>query len=314
MISIVILNYNSTKYTVDCINSILNSDYENYEIIVVDNASKNESYCQLIDFIDKLTFEKIVVVRNRINFGFALGNITGIEKAEGDYIFVLNNDTLVDRAALKTLSLFMEERLDISLCIPAQYNEDGTYHPSFNYLPSILNQWLGNGFCRLIDRVNYPDRKKLYEKPIRVQMGSGASMFFRKDDYYRAGGFDPNYFLYCEEEDICIRMRDKGMSIYFVPEAKITHFCGGSTKRNVDIEKEFYISLFYFLNKNYGFMSALSLKLRFFIKEILRALKKPSKDRFELLISLLKSPSLSKSLRHRQCNLEREVDLKNAKK
>lgn len=249
MISIVILNYNSTEYTINCINSIFNSSYDNYEVIVVDNGSNVEQYCKLSEFIIGFSNGKIFLERNDLNFGFALGNIIGLLRAKGKYLFVLNNDTLIEKDTLKILNTFMDDNDDVSLCIPSQYDEKGVYHPSFAYIPSVLNQWFGSGFCRFFDGENYPDRKKIYHEPLKVPMGSGASMFFRAKDYYDVGGLDPNYFLYCEEEDICIRMKKRGMKVFFVPEAKIIHFCGGSTKRNIEIEKEFYISLFYFFSK-----------------------------------------------------------------
>ncbi len=74
-------------------------------------------------------------------------------------------------------------------------------------------------------------------------------MFFRRSVFADAGGLDTNYFLYCEEEDICLRLKNRGHTIFYVPSAVISHLGGGSTERDINIEKEFYISLFYFLNK-----------------------------------------------------------------
>ena len=93
-ISIVILNYNSSKYTIDCIDSILSSSYQNYEIIVVDNNSNADERGVIIDYLKINNNDKIHFIENDNNFGFALGNIFGISAAKGEYIFVLNNDTL----------------------------------------------------------------------------------------------------------------------------------------------------------------------------------------------------------------------------
>lgn len=300
-LSIVILNFNSSKYTVNCIDSILDSTFTQYEIIVVDNNSKYEECDALVHYLNSLDRNNIHLERNNINFGFALGNIFGIAKAKGEYIFILNNDTLLDKDALTVLHTFMESHSDVSLSIPSQYDKDGIYHPSFAYLPSVANQWLGNGLCRMFKPSDYMERRKKYNMPLSIQMGSGASMFFRASDYLKIGGFDPNFFLYCEEEDICIRMRKEKMKIFFVPDAKITHYGGGSTNRNIDIEKEFYKSLFYFFDKNYSYLSAKLLKLRFLMKEIIKSCKNPS--RFKLLLSIIGKSSLSHSLRHKQKGL-----------
>ncbi|MGE6126432.1 glycosyltransferase family 2 protein [Aeromonas rivipollensis] len=301
-ISIVILNYNSSKYTMDCIDSILSSSYQNYEIIVVDNNSNADERGVIIDYLKINNNDKIHFIENDNNFGFALGNIFGISAAKGEYIFVLNNDTLVDEGALDILHSFMEDNPDVSLCIPSQYNKDGIYHPSFAYLPSVANQWFGNGLCRMLKPSEYMDRKMEYKTPFSIQMGSGASMFFRASDYFKIGGLDPNFFLYCEEEDICIRMKKEKMNIFFVPDAKIIHYGGGSTNRNLDIEIEFYRSLFYFFDKNYNFLSAKALKFRFLIKELIKSCKKPA--RFKLFLAIIMRSSLSHSLRHKQRGLK----------
>lgn len=297
-ISIVILNYNSSKYTMDCIDSILSSSCQNYEIIVVDNNSNADERGVIIDYLEITNNNKIHFIENDINFGFALGNISGISAAKGKYIFILNNDTLVDECALDILHSFMEDNPDVSLCIPSQYNKDGVYHPSF----AVANQWFGNGLCRMLRPSEYMDRRKEYKTPFSVQMGSGASMFFRTSDYFKVGGLDPNFFLYCEEEDICIRMKKEKMNIFFVPDAKIVHYGGGSTNRNLDIEIEFYRSLFYLFDKNYNFLSAKALKFRFLIKELIKSCKKPA--RFKLFLAIIRKSSLSHSLRHKQRGLK----------
>lgn len=297
-ISIIILNYNSSKYTIDCVGSILNSLFNKYEIILVDNNSRPDEFDLLVRYLNDIGNENIHLIKNNINFGFALGNIFGISRARGKYIFILNNDTLVDKEALGILYAFMEDHSEVSLCIPSQYDKEGIYHSSFAYLPSVANQWLGNGLCRIFNPSEYVDRRKIYEKPFCIQMGSGASMFFRSSDYLKIGGLDPNFFLYCEEEDICLRMRKEKMNIFFVPDAKIIHYGGGSTNRNIEIELEFYRSLFYFFEKNYNPISSTLLKLRFFIKEFIKLCKSPS--RFKIFFYIIKRSSLSHSLRHKQ--------------
>ncbi|MNT88675.1 Spore coat polysaccharide biosynthesis protein SpsA [compost metagenome] len=83
-----ILNYNSSKYTIDCIDSILSSSYQNYEIIVVDNNSNADERGVIIDYLEIKNNKKVHFIENDINFGFALGNISGISAAKGEYIFI----------------------------------------------------------------------------------------------------------------------------------------------------------------------------------------------------------------------------------
>lgn len=127
-------------------------------------------------------------------------------------------------------------------------------------------------------------------------MISGSAMFFRTKCFNKLGGLDTNFFLYCEEEDISIRAKKNGYDIYYVPAAELIHLCGASTERNETIEKEFYISLFYMLEKNYNITSRTLLKYRYILKELTKSIK--NKNRFKLFIFLIKGPSLAKSMRH----------------
>ncbi|WP_421202562.1 glycosyltransferase family 2 protein [Aeromonas enteropelogenes] len=301
MVSIILLNYNSSKYSIKCIESILKSDYQQFEIIVVDNNSSPTEIKILIAGLEEINCDKIRFIKNKINHGFAMGNVIGANSASGDYILFLNNDTTIEKNALKELVSYMEGNCQVSLSIPAIFESDGRRTASFSYLPGIINSIFGDKvYCALKGR-DFPDRKKEYSKPIYVEMGSGAAMFFRKSDYFKIGGFDSNYFLYCEEEDICLRLQREGMKVSYVPSSKIMHFGGGSTKRNVNIEKEFYISLFYLLSKNYSVLSSSIIKFKFIFKELMRCVR--FRGRWQILFFMIFSANLCNSMRHYQNNI-----------
>lgn len=305
MVSIILLNFNSSLYTIKCIRSILMSDYQDFEVIVVDNNSSSEELQVLLSGLDEINNNKIKLVRNKINHGFAMGNVIGSNSASGKYILFLNNDTTVDQSAIKELFFYMEDNTDVSLSIPTIFESDGKRSASFAYLPSVSNALFGNKIYRLLKGRGCPDRRKEYSSPIQIEMGSGASMFFRSTDYFSIGGFDSNYFLYCEEEDICFRLRREGKKASHVPSAKIEHLGGGSTKRNIDIEKEFYISLFYFLDKNHSFLSTSIIKFKFIVKELLRCVR--MRGRWQVLIFMIFSAKLGNSMRHKQKNVYRDL-------
>lgn len=301
MISIVLLNYNSSIYTIKCIESLLQSDYQDFEIIVVDNSSLSADVELLAAGLNKINCSHIRLIKNKINHGFAMGNVIGANNAVGDYILFLNNDTTVEKNALKELVSYMEKNNQVSLSIPSIYEVDGRRTASFAYLPGIINSIFGDKvYCAFKGR-RFPDRKKEYCEPIYVEMGSGAAMCFRKSDYFKVGGFDSNYFLYCEEEDICLRLQRENMKVSYVPSSKIVHLGGGSTTRNINIEKEFYISLFYFLSKNYSWLSASIIKFKFILKELIRCVR--LRGRWRVLFFMICSAKLGNSMRHHQRNV-----------
>lgn len=301
MISIILLNYNSSIYTIKCIESLLQSDYQDYEIIVVDNNSQPEDVELLAAGLNEINCNQIRIIKNKINHGFAMGNIIGANYAIGDYILFLNNDATVEKNALQELVSYMEKNNTVSLSIPSIYEADGKLTASFGYLPGMISSIFGDKvYCAFKGR-RFPNRKKEYCEPIYVEMGSGAAMCFRKSDYYKIGGFDSNYFLYCEEEDICLRLQRENMKVSYVPSSKIVHFGGGSTIRNIDIEKEFYISLFYFLSKNYSWVSASVIKFKFILKEFIRCVR--FRGRWRVLVFIIFSAKLGNSMRHQQRNI-----------
>jgi len=281
-ISVIVVNYNSSEHTINCVSSILaqTKGYFTYEIIIVDNNSNDAELNKLRSWFVAVQEKNIHLYESKINTGFALGNMLGVNISSGRYLFLLNNDCVVINDALSALISFMENNTKVALVSPMCLDGNAKLVSSFDYIPTIANQWLGASVCRFFHPENYPLRKVVYTEPIAVPMISGAAMFFRCSAFADAGGLDTNYFLYCEEEDICLRLKNIGHTIFYVPSAVISHLGGGSTERDINIEKEFYISLFYFLNKNYTFLPRIMIKLRYLVKELIKSFK--MKSRFEI--------------------------------
>ncbi|WP_460884350.1 glycosyltransferase family 2 protein [Pseudaeromonas pectinilytica] len=301
-ISIITINYNSSAHTVNCIRSVFDSIAAHklkIEMIVVDNNSESSDFVYLKRSISALNHNNLILVESHKNTGFAYGNMLGANQATGKYLFFLNNDCMFRTDVLQQLFEFMEQNPAAGV-VPRFIGEDGKYSSSFGYMPSVINQWLGYSLCRLFNRAAYPEKKAWHGKPLEVSVISGAAMFLRRSDFNEIGGFDTNYFLYCEEEDICIRFRNGLKTVWCLPDAEISHAGGGSTNRSLLIEKEFYISLFYFLSKNYGWLDASLIKFRYVIKELLRYVR--NSKRWPVALFLLSGPHLGRSLRHiQQC-------------
>lgn len=295
-VSVIVINFNSTDYTVNCVNSILEKTQSKVEVVIVDNNSIEEERDKLSQWLEG-TSNNIKYVESKKNTGFSMGNMLGANVASGEYLFFLNNDCILLNSAIDELVTFMDTHQDAGISGPKIFDGKGKYTPSFNYTPSVANKWLGSSICRLFNKDLYLPRRVEYKSPVAVQMIPGSAMFFRRKCFNLLGGLDTNFFLYCEEEDISIRAKKSGYKVYHVPTAEITHYFGSSTKRNIEIEKEFYISFFYMLEKNYSFFSRNLIKLRYLIKEFFKLFK--GKGSLALLWFLLKGPSLSQSMRHR---------------
>ncbi|MDO6764345.1 glycosyltransferase family 2 protein [Agarivorans sp. 1_MG-2023] len=298
-ISIVMINYNSTEHTLDCLKSIENCKPNlSFEAVVVDNASNRNELTMLEANISLYPWVKLV--KNEFNLGFSAGNMAGFSHTNGKYIFFLNNDTRIAINSLEVMFEFMEQNPNVALCSPTIYSESNQRTASFEYIPSVANKLFGNSLPRLFNPSVYPKRKMDYQQPIAVPVISGATMFFRRSDFEQQGGYDTGYFLYCEEEDFAIRLHKAGKTIYLLNRAKVIHIGGGSTERDLEIEQEFYISFYRLLSKHYSWPSRLIIKSIYFLKEYKRSLIKPARK--PLLKFLLKGCPQKQSLRYKQGN------------
>ncbi len=293
-IAVILINYNSSQFTQNCIDSIRvhTSLILSYKIIVVDNKSESEDVAKLEHICKDRNVE---LIKSPINTGFGGGNMIGANAVEARYLFFLNNDCELINDNLSLLFNFMENHSEAAMCIGQMFDSNLKYHTSFNYTPHIVNKLLGNSLARIIYPKLYP-KKKLYDTSIEVPQIYGAAMFIRQEYFQKIGGFDTNIFLYFEEEDVAIRFQKKGYKAYLVPDAKFKHHIGSSTKgRRFSYEKEFYLSMIYSLRKNYSLIHFKSLQLLLLFKLLRRSLRK--KYYFQIFLFVLKGAPREESLR-----------------
>lgn len=296
-ILIVTVNYNSSRSTLALLQSLRSNAFtQGLPVCVVDNDSEPEDFARLQAGLRQ--DEHTVLKRNTVNYGFGLGNQSGCIQGSHHYIFFVNNDCLPDAECIKTLYDFMEQQPDAAWAVPQILSTDGVAQQPFDYLPSLATMVLGKSICSRLKPSSFPDRRKTYALPLRVPMGSGCAMFFRTQAFAQLGGFDPNLFLYAEEEDLAFRCRQANLPIYFVPAAKIAHEMGASTPRSPAVLAEFYTSYFYVLEKHLPFWEALLMKWLFRGKVISRFLRK--KAPLPVLQRVFRSNGLAHSLRHQQ--------------
>ena len=293
-VAVIIINYNTSKFTLECIQAVVakTSEAISSEIIVVDNNSELSDYKNLKKHFPKQP--NITLHRSDINTGFGGGNMFGTQFANAHYLLFLNNDAMLKNDCLSILYQFMEDNQKVGVCTAQNYDEHGKFVPSFDHNKGIRRLLFGRGFLEKINPKVYPKRKKEYTAPLEVNWVNGAFLFFRNEAFQDIGGFDTNIFLYWEEMDLCHRLRKQGYSSVLVPQAVILHYQGVSIGNSERIDKEAYISYLYVLRKNHSFIKYIWIR-KYLIFVILL---KPKKW---FLLSVLLKPNPSKaSLKHLQ--------------
>ena len=224
LVSIIILNYNAGNLLLNCVDSVFKSTYPNFEVLVVDNISTDNSHV-----ICKKKFEKIRLIENKENLGYCEGNNVGIRNANGEFIVILNPDTTVEPNWLDHLI--------------SAYNEfgEGLYQPKFFSLnEKLVLQSTGNmlhifgfGFAR--DKGKIDDEKM--ESIEKINYASGTCLFTSKIVLDKIGLLDPFLFLYHDDLDLGWRAAHIGINSFYVPKSIIYHAESYSIKWS---SKKFY--------------------------------------------------------------------------
>lgn len=253
-LSIVILCWNDEKVIYDAISSIYQNARIDFEVIVSDNGS-DEGCVEGIR--KKFSYPNLRVVENRANLGFAKGNNAGIEQACGEYILILNPDTVIHENALDTLVRFADQHPEGGAFGCRAVYPDGRYQTTAMVAPTVGRLWLHaiglhrvGAFFGLQSRAYYGWRGDTVRE---VDWQSGCCVMFRGKLLKELGGFDPQFFYHCEEVDLCLRVRKAGYKVLFTPDAEITHIGGQSVKRaRTRFDLETHRSFYKYFHKHYG--------------------------------------------------------------
>lgn len=271
-VSIIIVNYRSAQMVIDCVHSVFdNTTGLKYEIIIVDNASGDDS----VEKLEETFGRKITVISSPQNLGFGKANNLGAKKAAGQYLFLLNPDTLIIDNSILLLYKYIKDCKKIGVV------GGNLYSPYMKPLPSYcmefdgldtekkkaswkeiirakirqkLDNKLKKGTVQFNQEFNYSN------EPKQVAYIFGADMMMKKSLFEELQGFDPDFFMYCEEEELSWRITEKGYSIMNLPESKIIHLEGATLKNKDEFsERQFRMrmngTLTYFW-KRYGLEGA----------------------------------------------------------
>ena len=256
-LTIGIVNYNTKENLEKCINSILrNPPYCDYQIVIVDNNSKDGSK----NFLKKISKKKIKTIYNRKNVGFgkACNQISKTQKSS--YILFLNPDVEISKDSINILLNFLKKRKKIGVVTGKLLFPDGSLQLSCRQFPSILKALFGReSFLRKAFPNNVISKEYLlshldYNKIQFPDWVRGAVMLFKTDIFKKIGGFDEKFFLFFEDTDICLQLRKKGYEIVYLPEAIFYHKLAASTKKEKLKTKIIHnISMFNYIKKNMNY-------------------------------------------------------------
>ncbi len=272
-ISIIIVNYNVKEFLLNLIDSINKAAKGiSSEIIVVDNASEDGS----VEAIEK-NYPGVILIKNKENLGFGKANNIGLERASGRYLLLINPDTIVKEDTLRKMISFFEEHPDAGMAGCKVLNPNGTLQLACRR--SFPGPWTSftkvTGLSALFPKsklfarynLTYLDENQTYE----VDAISGSFMMIKREAYEKTGGFDPQFFMYGEDLDLCYRIQQNGYKVYYFHGTEIIHYKGESTKRSsIDETKVFYDAMHLFVKKHLSSSFVVEWILRFaiFIRRI----------------------------------------------
>lgn len=253
-LSIVIVCWNDLKVIRDCMRSIYAATHTiEFEVIVSDNGSTDGS----VQFI-RQNYPQAIIIENLANLGFSKGNNVGIRASQGDYVLILNPDTIIHDGALDRWIQFADQHPEPGGFGCRVLNPDGSYQGSPRPFPTIWGDLLAalclRSLAYLSDRFvsdTYTGWQGDTERLIDWQ--SGCCVMFRGDLIRHLGGFDEQFFYHYEEVDLCRRVWQAGYSIIYTPEATITHLGGQSVNRfPIKFEIEKHRNRYRYFYKYYG--------------------------------------------------------------
>lgn len=228
LVSIIVVNFNGRKYLVNCLKGIFANSYANYEVMVADNGSIDDSV-QTVEknFKNKKNLQILSLAKN---FGPAYARNQAVKKTKGKYLAFLDNDTFPDKNWLQSLIPEMEKDKTIGAC---QCKLLLLREPDkFDYAGDYLSQW---GF--LVQKVEGGEKDfGQADQKTEILSAKSAAMVIRKDVFEKIGGFDEDYFIYLEETDLGWRTWLAGYRVIFIPESRVYHEFGTTSIINPNLQ------------------------------------------------------------------------------
>lgn len=263
--TVVIVNWNGAEFLESLLRSVAKENPR--ETIVIDNASTDGS----MEILSK--FSGLRILSNSENLGFGKAANQGIEQALTPYVLILNADMQALSGSIDALEQFMEENPKTAIVAPQLLFPDKRIQPSCRSFPTIRGLFL---YLSYLDRVvpsGYRLKGKDHSQLAEVDQPMGAALMFRKSVLDTVGMFDPRYFLYMEEVDLCERIKRRGWKIFYLPKAQIIHHAGGSTRQDWErSQRNFFESVVRYFRARSSTPKMIMLKCSLAVALVLRSI------------------------------------------
>jgi N-acetylglucosaminyl-diphospho-decaprenol L-rhamnosyltransferase len=274
-VSVIIVNWNTEALLRECLDSVY-ADLPSFalEVIVIDNGSEDGSVGMV-----RTHFPQVQIILNQSNEGFARPNNVGMNASTGNYIFLLNSDTVVRSGAIAGLKFFLDKHPQVGACGPMLLNPDGTVQRSVKGVPSLWTHACDMLFLdRLFPHTHFFGGGEMayfsYEQTQEVDHLMAAALLVRRDVVRQIGMFDERFSIYYNDMDLCCRIKHAGWKLMYVHTAQIVHHHGKTIARlNKDFgyHREMRNNIMLFYQKHYGRWSVVVYKLLLFIGFMLRS-------------------------------------------
>ncbi|MEN6472590.1 MAG: glycosyltransferase [Syntrophaceae bacterium] len=241
MVSIIIVTMGGDEMLVRCLQSLAEHTATPHEVILVNNGA------------EQLAIQADIVIENGRNLGFARAVNRGIGAAQGDWILLLNPDTLFTADTITPMAAFLEEHPRAGICGVQLIFPDGRDQNSIDIIPSLANQFVNKALLKILFPKSYPSKRSGFKGPVKVPSVIGACMLLSRAMLDTIGPLDEGFFFYLEETDLCKRATLHGYEVWHLPTLKLIHY-QGATAKSYDVRRkvEFNRSLWRFFRKHRG--------------------------------------------------------------
>lgn len=250
ILSIVIANWNTKQLTSQCIESILakTSHEFSYELIIVDNGSTDGS----VEYLRSLG-EKIVLIENETNLGYAKACNQGMRAAQGKYILLLGSDTIMHTGTLEKCVEYLDANETVGALGCKLLNPDGSVQNSCKKFPTLANAFYTYLSLGRLNR-DYDMADFDYNHTQQVEQVATTFLMTRNELMKKIGYFDEAYRILYNDVDLCHRIYDAGFTIYFLHTCSITHYGSHSTKQaDFPLRKKMYGDIYRYYKNYFGF-------------------------------------------------------------
>lgn len=253
-LTIVLLTWNGRELALACLASIERTlrgpaPVLAVDTVVVDNGSRDGT----VEAVrERFPWAEVVALPR--NVGFAAGNNAGLARAGGRHVALLNNDTEVQPGCFEACVRFLDGHADVGVVGPQLLHPDGRLQNSIHNAPTLLGELVPRGVLETLWPRRFPSKRRRHEGPLDVEAVLGACMVVRREALADVGPLPEDYFFFLEETDWLFAMRAAGWRVVHLPEARLVHIHGATTKKRVPLPTriEYHRSLYRFFRKRRG--------------------------------------------------------------